>query len=57
MSDINNATALHHASVNGNKELIQYLVEELKCDVGEFVGACLRMTACDNQGLFTVKQK
>ena len=55
--DIKNLTALHYACANGNKELIQYLVEELKCDVGEFVGACLRMTACDNQGLFTSKQK
>ena len=50
MGDKDNLTALHYACVNGNKELIQYLVEELKCDVGEFVGACLHMTACDNQG-------
>ena len=57
VGDIYNANALHHACGNGNKELVQYLVEELKCDVGEFVGACLHMTACDNQGLFTGKQK
>ena len=57
VGDINNLTALHYACVNGNKELIQYLVEELKCDVGEFVGACLHRTACDNQGLLTGKQK
>ena len=54
--DKNNITALHYVCENGNKELVQYLVEELKCDVGEFVGACLHMTACDNQGLSTGKQ-
>ena len=48
MRDISNSTALHYASDNENKEVIQYLVEDLKCDVGEFVGACLHMTACEN---------
>ena len=54
--DVKKLTPIHKACINGNKELVQYLVEELKCDVGEFVGACLHMTACDNQGLFTGNQ-
>ena len=57
MVDKDNATPLHHACIKGNKELIQYLVEELKCDVGEFVGVCLHMTACDNQGLIYSQTK
>ena len=31
-------TPLLCACMGGNKELVQYLVEEIKCDVGEFVG-------------------
>ena len=38
MRTTKNETILHKACVGGNKELVQYLVEELKCDVGEFVG-------------------
>ena len=38
--------------MGGSKELVQYLVEDLKCDVGEFVGACLHMTACDNRFVY-----
>ena len=30
-----NATALHWACIGGNKETVQYLVEELKCDISE----------------------
>ena len=33
-----NNTPLLSACMGGNKELVQYLVEEVKCDVGEFVG-------------------
>ena len=36
--DKNNVTPLLYACEYGNKELVQYLVGELKCDVGEFVG-------------------
>ena len=32
----NNGTILHDACAGGNKDTVQYLVEELKCDVGEF---------------------
>ena len=56
MKDSYNATLLHYACAGGNKEIVQYLVEELKFDVGEFVGACLHMTACDNQGLIIYRQ-
>ena len=38
--------------MGGSKELVQYLVEDLNCDVGEFVGACSHITACENQGIF-----
>ena len=31
-------TPLLSACLGGNKELVQYLVEEVKCDVGECVG-------------------
>ena len=30
-----NVTILHAACEGGNKETVQYLVEELKCDIGE----------------------
>ena len=30
-----NWTALHLCCVSGHREVIQYLVEEVKCDVGE----------------------
>ena len=33
-----NETVLHSACAGGSQELVQYLVEDLKCDVGEFVG-------------------
>ena len=33
-----NETILHKACVGGNKKLVQYLVKELKCDIGEFAG-------------------
>ena len=36
--DKNNVTPLLYACKFGNKELVQYLAGELKCDVGEFVG-------------------
>ena len=36
--DKDNFTPLLYACEYGNKELVQYLVGELKCDVGEFVG-------------------
>ena len=32
-----NATALHYTCAGGNKETVQYLVEKLKCDIGECV--------------------
>ena len=39
--DKDNLTPLHYAcKYHGNKELVQFLVKELKCDVGEFVGNC-----------------
>ena len=38
VGDKDNVTPLLYACNYGNKELVQYLVEELKCDVGEFVG-------------------
>ena len=28
-------TPLHHACTSGNKDIVQYLVEDIKCDVGE----------------------
>ena len=37
-------TPLLSACMGGNKELVQYLVEEIKCDVGEFVGGYI--TTC-----------
>ena len=40
MRDKANLTALHCACLDGRKELVQYFVEELKCDVGEIIGAC-----------------
>ncbi len=30
-----NMTPLHYACVGGSKDVVQYLVEELKMDVGE----------------------
>ena len=33
--DDDNSTILHWACLGENKETVQYLVEELKCDVGE----------------------
>ncbi len=33
--DENNMTLLHWACFGGNKDVVQYLVEELKMDVGE----------------------
>ena len=41
MRNKDNLTPLHSACVGGNKEVVQYLVEELKCDVGEFLCACM----------------
>ena len=35
--DKNNMTPLHSACRWGNKEAVQYLVEVVKCDVGESV--------------------
>ena len=37
-------TPLLRACMGGNKEFVQFLVEEMKCDVGEFVGGCI--TTC-----------
>ena len=37
VKDKTHLTPLHWACVGGNKETVQYLVEELKCDVGESV--------------------
>ena len=31
-----NRTPLHHACWKGNIEVVQYLTQNLKCDVGEF---------------------
>ena len=28
-------TPLHHACASGNKDIVQYLVEDIKCEVGE----------------------
>ena len=39
-----NNTPLLSACMGGNKELVQYLVEEIKCNVGEFVGGYI--TTC-----------
>ncbi len=33
--DIDNATPLHYACLNGHKDIVQWLVEECKFDVGE----------------------
>ncbi len=33
--DKNNKTPLHWACEGGNEDVVQYLVEEIKCDVGE----------------------
>ncbi len=33
--DKDNRTPLHYACVEGSKDVVQYLVEELKMDVGE----------------------
>ncbi len=33
--DVNNETPLHSACEGGNKEVVQYLVEVVKCVVGE----------------------
>ena len=38
MRTTKNETVLHSACMSGSKELVQYLVEVLGCDVGEFVG-------------------
>ena len=35
--DEDNMTLLHVACLNGHKEVVQYLVEEVKCDVGECI--------------------
>ena len=37
-------TPLLCACMGGNKDLVQYLVEEIKCAVGEFVGVYI--TTC-----------
>ena len=37
MRDKNNKTPLHYAYVGGSKDVVQYLVEELKIDVGEII--------------------
>ena len=34
--DVGNLTPLHYACVGGHIQLVKYLVEELKCDVGEW---------------------
>ena len=34
--DKQNSTPLHEACCCGRKEVVKYLVEELKCDVGEY---------------------
>ena len=30
-------TPLHHACDHGNKDVVQYLVEDIKCEVGEYM--------------------
>ena len=30
-------TPLHHACASGNKDIVQYLVEDIKCEVGEYM--------------------
>ncbi len=35
MRDKDNKTPLHYACERGSKDVVQYLVEEIKCDVGE----------------------
>ena len=35
MRDTDGWTPLHWACVMGHKEVVQYFVEEVKCDVGE----------------------
>ena len=32
-----NVTPLHFACVGGNKEIVEYILQKLKVDVGEFV--------------------
>ena len=39
--DVKDVTPLHAACQVGGKELVQYLVEECKCDVGESVSVIL----------------
>ena len=34
--DEGNWTPLHYACGGGNIEVVQYLIQDLKCDVGEF---------------------
>ena len=38
---VENVTPLHLACQAGSKEMVQYLVEECKCDVGESVSVIL----------------
>ena len=37
MRDKDNMTPLQWACKKGHKEIVQYLVEEVKCDVGELL--------------------
>ena len=41
MRDVDNVTPLHLACQFGGKEMVQYLVEEYRCDVGESVSVIL----------------
>ena len=43
---VENVTPLHWACQGGSKEVVQYLVEECSCDVGESVSVILFVHVC-----------
>ena len=51
VGDKNNKTPLHWASSEGHKKIVQYLVEEVKCDVGEndysHANTVIQVSMCD----------
>ena len=46
MKDKDNWTPLHSACRRGSKEVVQYLVEEQKCDVGELIQGIVNGVVC-----------
>ena len=41
-----NSTPLHYACLGGKKEIVQYLVEKLKCDIGESLRVVVFVCTC-----------